>query len=389
MSYVIYLAEGSNSLGRPTAGSYREPSNAGRVSPNTVARFYKKRDENRGLAPGSLVFIGDKKTEELRVRSFEYDEQTLKEQTLDEIARVRDLGDPQHVTWINVDGLHDVEAIREAGDIFGLHPLLLEDVLNTGQRPKLEEFDDTLFMVVKMLRYDDASGMVLAEQLSIVVGPRFVLTFQEQPGDVFEPVRERLRNRKGRIRSAGSDYLAYALLDSVVDNYIYIIERIGEEIEEIESEVLESMNPDLIGEIGRLKREMSFLRKAVRPAREAILKLSKIDTDLIDDGTVAFLKDLLDISSQATEAIETYREMLSDALNMYNSAVSNRMNDIMKVLTIFAAIFIPLTFIAGIYGTNFEYLPELHYRYGYFVFWGVMIAVAGAMLYYFRKKGWL
>lgn len=323
------------------------------------------------------------------MRSFEYDEQTLKEQTLDEIARVRDLGDPQHVTWINVDGLHDVEAIREAGDIFGLHPLLLEDVLNTGQRPKLEEFDDTLFMVVKMLRYDDASGMVLAEQLSMVVGPRFVLTFQEQPGDVFEPVRERLRNRKGRIRSAGSDYLAYALLDSVVDNYIYIIERIGEEIEEIESEVLESMDPDLIGEIGRLKREMSFLRKAVRPAREAILKLSKIDTDLIDDGTVAFLKDLLDISSQATEAIETYREMLSDALNMYNSAVSNRMNDIMKVLTIFAAIFIPLTFIAGIYGTNFEYLPELHYRYGYFVFWGVMIAVAGAMLYYFRKKGWL
>jgi magnesium transporter len=354
-----------------------------------VARFYKKREENRGLAPGSLVFIGEQKTDALRVRFFDYDEQALAEETVDEIERVRGLTGTKKITWINVDGLHDTETIREIGDAFGLHPLLLEDVLNTGQRPKLEEFEDTLFIVVKMLRYDVDSEKIIAEQLSIVVGPSFVLTFQEQPGDVFEPVRERLRNRKGRIRSSGSDYLAYALLDSVVDNYIYIIERIGEEVEELEGEVLESVDPELIAEIGRLKREMSFLRKAVRPAREAILKLSKIDSDLIQDATLPFLKDLLDISSQATEAIETYREMLSDELNIYNSAMSHRMNDIMKVLTIFAAIFIPLTFIAGIYGTNFEYLPELHFRYGYFVLWGVMICVAGGMLYYFKKKGWL
>jgi magnesium transporter len=353
-----------------------------------VPRFYKKREENRGLAPGSLVFIGEKKTEALRVRLFEYDDQTLAEETLHEVGRVRGLTDTDTIKWINVDGLHDTEAIREIGEEFGLHPLLLEDVLNTGQRPKLEEFEDTLFVVVKMLRYDEAAEMIIAEQLSIVVGPSFVLTFQEQPGDVFEPVRERLRNRKGRIRASGSDYLAYALLDSVVDNYIYIIGRIGEEVEELEGEVLESVDPELIAEIGRLKREMSFLRKAVRPAREAILKLSKLDSDLIQDNTSPFLKDLLDISSQAAEAIETYREMLSDELNIYNSAMSHRMNDIMKVLTIFAAIFIPLTFIAGIYGTNFEYLPELHYRYGYFVLWGVMIGVAAAMLYFFKKKGW-
>jgi len=323
------------------------------------------------------------------MRLFDYDEQALAEETVDEIERIHDLTGTQKVTWINVDGLHDTETIRKIGDAFGLHPLLLEDVLNTGQRPKLEEFEDTLFIVVKMLRYDEDSEKIIAEQLSIVVGPSFVLTFQEQPGDVFEPVRERLRNRKGRIRSSGSDYLAYALLDSVVDNYIYIIERIGEEVEELEGEVLESVDPELIAEIGRLKREMSFLRKAVRPAREAILKLSKIDSDLVQDATLPFLKDLLDISSQATEAIETYREMLSDELNIYNSAMSHRMNDIMKVLTIFAAIFIPLTFIAGIYGTNFEYLPELHFRYGYFVLWGVLITVAGGMLYYFKKKGWL
>ncbi|MFZ1864768.1 MAG: magnesium/cobalt transporter CorA [Polyangiales bacterium] len=353
-----------------------------------MARFYKKREENRGLAPGSLVFIGERKTDTLRVRLFDYDEQTLAEETVDEVGRVRDLTDTRRIHWINVDGLHDTEAIRQIGNAFGLHSLLLEDVLNTGQRPKLEEFEDTLFIVVKMLRYDEDSQKIIAEQLSIVVGPSFVLTFQEQPGDVFEPVRERLRNRKGRIRSSGSDYLAYALLDSVVDNYIYIIERIGEEVEELEGEVLESVDPDLIAEIGRLKREMSFLRKAVRPAREAILKLSKVDSDLIQDSTSPFLKDLLDIALQAVEAIETYREILSDELNIYNSAMSHRMNDIMKVLTIFAAIFIPLTFIAGIYGTNFEYLPELHFRYGYFVLWGVLITVAGAMLYYFKRKGW-
>ncbi|MGD8825432.1 MAG: magnesium/cobalt transporter CorA [Myxococcales bacterium] len=354
-----------------------------------VARFYKKREENRGLSPGSLVFIGEQKTEAIRVRLFDYDEQSLAEETLDDIGRVRDFAGKDGIKWINVDGLHDTEVIREIGEAFGLHPLLLEDVLNTGQRPKLDEFEDTFFVVVKMLRYDDDSDIVIAEQLSIVVGPSFVLTFQEQPGDVFEPVRERLRNGKGRIRGWGSDYLAYALLDSVVDSYIYIIEKIGEEVEELESEVLESVDPELIGEIGRLKREMSFLRKAVRPAREAILKLSKLDSDLIREATAPFLKDLVDISSQAAEAIETYREMLSDELNIYNSSMSHRMNDIMKVLTIFAAIFIPLTFIAGIYGTNFEYLPELHFRYGYFVLWGVLITVAGSMLYYFKKKGWL
>ncbi len=354
-----------------------------------MARFYKKRDESRGLPPGSLVFIGEKKTDQIRIRLIDYDGSELQEDTLQSVAKGADFAKTQTVTWINVDGLHDTNQIKEIGRIFDLHPLLMEDILNTGQRPKMEEFDNYLFIVLKMLRYDEERQMIRAEQLSIVVGKTFLLTFQERPGDVFEPVRERIRKRKGRIRVSGVDYLAYALLDTVVDNYIHIVEKVGEKVEDLEERVLSDPDPSVISEINALKREMAFMRKSTRPAREAITMLSKLDSELIREQTRPFLKDLLDIVSGASEAIDTYRDMLSDQLNIYNSLVANRMNDIMKVLTIFAAIFIPLTFIAGIYGTNFEYLPELHFRYSYFYFWGVLVSVAVGMLYFFKRKGWL
>ena len=240
-----------------------------------------------------------------------------------------------------------------------------------------------------MLRYDSEKEMIIAEQLSLVLGNHFLLTFQEQPGDVFEPVRERIRKQNARIRSSGIDYLAYALLDRVVENYVFIIERLGEKIEDIEEEVLENTGPAVMEKIHTFKHEMNYIRKSIKPAREAIMQLAKLDSELIDAHTTPFLKDLQDLITQAAEAIDTYQDMLSDQLNLYNSVVGNRMNDIMKVLTIFAAIFIPLTFIAGIYGTNFEYLPELKYKYSYFIFLGVMIAVAMGMLIYFRKKKWL
>ncbi|HSH68601.1 MAG TPA: magnesium/cobalt transporter CorA [Deferrisomatales bacterium] len=354
-----------------------------------MARFFKDRGANRGLAPGSLVFIGQQKTDTLRVRVIDYDGAKLDEGELQEIRQGAEYKKTKTVTWINVDGLHDLEAIREVGTTFGLHPLVLEDILNTGQRPKVEEFDDYLFICLKMIHFDEASQRVVAEQLSMVLGETFLLTFQERPGDVFEPVRERIRKQKGRIRASGIDYLGYALLDTIVDNYIYVIERLGEQIEDMEADVLGNPNPSVMENINSMKREMAYFRKSIRPAREAIIKLAKMDNGLIKADTVPFLKDLEDLITQATEAIDTYRDMLSDHLNMYNSAVSNRMNDIMKVLTIFAAIFIPLTFIAGIYGTNFEYLPELRYKYSYFVFWGVMIAVAGTMLAYFKRKNWM
>ncbi len=217
--------------------------------------------------------------------------------------------------------------------------------------------------------------------MSMILGKTFLLTFQERPGDVFEPVREWIRKHKGRIRKVGIDYLAYALLDTIVDNYIFIIERLGEQIEDIEDENLGNPTQGVLTRINNYKREMNYLRKTVRPAREFMLQLSRLDSDLIHDETVPFLKDLLDLASQAVDVIDTYREMLSDHLNIYNTGVSNRLNEIMKVLTIFSAIFIPLTFIAGIYGTNFDNLPELHYRYSYFIMWGVILAVSLAHVF--------
>jgi magnesium transporter len=266
---------------------------------------------------------------------------------------------------------------------------VLEDIVNTGQRPRMEEYDNYLFFALKMMRYDPAAGKIRSEQLTMVLGKTFLLTFQEQPGDVFEPVRERIRKQKGRIRKVGIDYLAYALLDTVVDNYLFIIERLGEEIEDIENEILDNPTHDILFKINAYKREMNYLRKTIRPVREFILQLSRVDSDLIQSPTLPFFKDLLDLSNQAVDAIDSYREMLSDHLNIYDSRISNRLNEIMKVLTIFSAIFIPLTFIAGIYGTNFENVPELHFRYSYFIMWGVMVTVALFMLRFFRSKKWL
>ncbi len=354
-----------------------------------MARFLKKRNNTKGLVPGSAVFIGNKKVDEIRIRVIDYDKSTLHEDELRNISDGTEFKEKNTVTWINIDGLHDSELMKEIAETFDLHPLLIEDIMNTDQRPKLQESDNNLFLVLKMLRYDETNQTILAEQLSLVIGKTFLLTFQEQPGDVFEPVRERIRKQKGRIRATSIDYLAYALLDTVVDNYIYIIERFGEKIEDMEELVLGNPEPGVMEQLSNYRKEMNFLRKSIRPAREAITHLSRLDNDTINQKTIPFLKDLEDLIIQASEAIDTYREMLSDQMNLYNSALSNKMNDIMKILTIFAAIFIPLTFIAGIYGTNFEYLPELHFKYSYYIFWGVMILVALVLLIFFKRKKWL
>lgn len=353
-----------------------------------MARFLKKRDQNKGQSPGALIFIGNQKVESVQARVIDYDAVKLAEQELIDIKDGSHFKKTETVTWLNINGLHDTEIIKDVGQIFDLHPLVMEDILNTGQRPKIEEFDSYLFIVLKMIRFDKKTEMIINEQLSIILGNKFLLTFQEQPGDVFDPVRERIRKQKSRIRGSGTDYLAYALLDTVVDNYIYIIELIGEKIEDLEEVILSGEDASVMEKINSFKREINYLRKSIRPAREAILHLSRIDSDLIHENTIPFLKDLQDLISQATEAIDTYRDLLTDQLNIYNSVMANKMNDIMKVLTIFAAIFIPLTFIAGIYGTNFEYLPELHYKYSYFIFWAILIGLAGSLLLYFKRKRW-
>jgi magnesium transporter len=353
-----------------------------------MARFLKNRAQSKGQSPGALIFIGDQKVDSVKTRVIDYDSSTLTDQELLDIKDGSHFKKTKTVTWFNINGLHNIEVIGEVGQVFELHPLILEDILNTGQRPKVEEFDSYIFIVLKMIRFDKETEMIVNEQLSIILGENFLLTFQEQPGDVFEPVRERIRKQKSRIRGSGTDYLVYALIDTVVDNYIYIIELMGEKIEDLEEEILLGHDATVMERINLFKREINYLRKSIRPAKEAILHLSRLDTDLFHENTIPFLKDLQDIINQATEAIETYRDLLTDQLNIHNSVMANKMNDIMKILTIFAAIFIPLTFIAGIYGTNFEYLPELHYKYSYFIFWAILIILAGALLFYFKRKRW-
>jgi len=353
-----------------------------------MARFLKSHELSKGQSPGSLIFIGDQKVDTVEIRLIDYDPSNLIDQELLDIKDGSHFKKTKTVTWLNINGLHNSEFIGDVGQVFELHPLVLEDILNTGQRPKVEEYDAYIFIVLKMIRFDKEAEMIVNEQLSIILGENFLLTFQEQPGDVFEPVRERIRKQKSRIRGSGADYLAYALIDTVVDNYIYIIERIGEKIEDLEEEILLGQDPTVMEKINLFKREINYLRKSIRPAKEAILQLSRLDSDLFHENTMPFLKDLQDLINQATEAIETYRDLLTDQLNIHNSVMANKMNDIMKILTIFAAIFIPLTFIAGIYGTNFEYLPELHYKYSYFIFWTILITLAGSLLLYFKRKRW-
>jgi magnesium transporter len=354
-----------------------------------MARFLKSRDAVAGKAHDELIFVGTQKVDKPVIQIMDFDAENLEEVEGATVADCTRFLNTESVTWISVYGLHELSVIRELGEMFGIHGLALEDIINTGQRAKLEEYDDTLYLVLKLLLFDSDSEVVRGDQFSMVIGKNFLLTFHEKPIDLFSHARERIRRQKGRIRKSGPDYLAYAILDIIVDNYMVALEGIGSRIEDIEDTVLEDPDKEVVNLITRYKREVNYLRKCIRPARELVLHITKLDSDLIGEQTLPFWKDLLGLITQTTEVLDSYREMLSDHLNIYNASISNKLNEIMKVLTIFAAIFIPLTFIAGIYGTNFDYLPELHYKYSYFIFWCFMIIVAGTMLRFFRKKGWL
>lgn len=341
------------------------------------------------MPPGSLVFIGNQKVANITVSVFNYDSEKVTIFNLDDIREAAAYKTSPEITWINVDGIHDPDFIRNLGESFDIHPLLLEDILNTGQRPKIEDVDTYLFFVLKMLQYDEQSHRIISEQISLILGESYVITLQEQPGDVFETVRERISKGKGRVRSSGADYLAYVLLDTIVDNYIYIVERIGENVEDLEELIISNSSADLLTEINDLKQEIHFLRKSIRPVQESIMKLLKLETPLIRKTTIPFLKDLQDHIVHASEAVDTYTELLSDHFNTYNALINNRMNDIMRVLTVIATIFIPITFLAGIYGMNFDYMPELRWKFAYFIVWGIFLFVIISMLIYFKKRKWL
>ena len=294
------------------------------------------------------------------------------------------------VTWINIDGIHRVDIIESIGKHFGVHSLVLEDILNTGQRPKMDNYGDYLFIVLKMIYCNGKESEIVAEQISLILGSNFVISFQEETEkDVFNPVRERIRSGCGRIRKMGPDYLAYALMDAIVDNYFAVLESLGEQIELLQEELIADPRPETLQAINHLKREMIFLRKSVWPLREVVSGLERGESPLIKSETGIFLRDLYDHTIQTMDTLETCRDMLSGMLDIYLSSISNRMNAVMKVLTIIATIFIPLTFIVGIYGMNFKYMPELEWRWSYPLVLLVMAAIAVSMLIYFRRKKWL
>ena len=354
-----------------------------------MSKLIKKRSKKAGLPPGTLVHIGEKKAETPKITLIDYDESHFQEREVKKIEECFLFKEKPTITWINVDGLHQVEVIEKLGECYGLHPLVLEDILNTDQRPKTEDHEEYLYIVLKAIELDSKNDGIEMEQISFIVGPNFVFSFQEREGDTFDPIRDRIRNSKGRLRKMGADYLAYALLDSIVDNYFIILEKLGEKIEFWGEKLISNPTPDTLQTIHHLKREMIFLRKAVWPLREAVNVLERGESPLVKESTRVYLRDVYDHTIQVIDTIETYRDMLSGMLDIYLSSVSNRLNSVMKVLTVIATIFMPLTFVAGIYGMNFKFMPELEWRWGYPLVWLIMAGIGISMFIYFKKRKWL
>lgn len=354
-----------------------------------MTRFMKKSLTEIGESPYEIKFRGNKKIDEVVLRVIDFDEEQLHELQLNEFAEINKYIHSDSVTWLNIDGLHDPSLLEKIGKAFDLDRIIVSDVLNTDQRPKIQEYDECLYVSIKMMRYNEAEREVVTENLSLVMMEDLLISFQEMKGDVFDPVRERLRKGKKKIRTSGTDYLLFALLDIVIDHYLYILAQLGERIEFLEDQIMTDTSRELLEEIGDLNREINFMRRNIVPAREMIHGISKIESDyFVDEENQVHWQELKGNISLALESADGYKDMLSDMMNIYHTSVSSKLNDVMKFLTIFSVVFIPLTFIAGIYGTNFDNIPELHFEYGYYVMWSVMIAVALGMIYYFKRRGW-
>jgi len=343
----------------------------------------------KGLAPGTAVYTGENTEVPIRIRIIHYNEEKLEELEPSTIEETFDFAEAPPVTWVNIDGLHDASLVERIGEHLGIHSLVVEDILHTHQRPKVEDLGDALFIVVRMLQMDPATHEIRSEQISFLLKGNTLFSFQEIPGDVFEFIRERLRKQQGRIRRKGADYLLYALIDAIVDHYFTVLEQFGERIEAIEADLIDDPYPELLNQIYTMKRELLFVRKAVWPLREAVGLLERGENALIADTTQVFLRDLYDHTIQVIDTVESFRDMLSGVQDLYLSSLGNKTNQVMKVLTIIATIFIPITFVAGIYGMNFEVIPELKWKYGYAGVWCVMITMTIGMLIYFRRKRWL
>jgi magnesium transporter len=342
-----------------------------------------------GLPPGTLVHVGEKKLEKVRITVMDFDGESIRERVVDGVEECFQYRDKPTTTWINVDGVHDVGIVEKLGACYGIHPIVLEDIVNTVQRPKMLDFGDYIFISLKMLYFGEDKDRVKVEQVSLVLGANFVISFQEDIGDVFDSVRDRIRKGTGKIRRAGADYLAYSLIDSIVDGYFGIFEWLGERIEEVQERLVLEPTAGNLQSIHHLKSEVIELRKAVWPLREVVVNLERVESPLIRKDTLIFLRNVYGHTVEIIETIESFRDLIAGMIDIYLSSLSMKLNEVMKVLTIIATIFIPLTFIVGIYGMNFRYMPELGWRFGYPLIMLVVLAVGLSMLVYFRRKKWI
>lgn len=356
-----------------------------------------RRKNKKGMSPGSLVFTGEKKVEKISISLFDYDAQDFEEKGIaeDDIAGLNQICKAKKVNWLNVCGIHNTELIGGIGEIFKIHPLVLEDVLNVTHSTKIDEFDDYIFIIAKMINYNDTDDVLNIEQVSFILGDNFLVTFQEKEGDVFDLIREKIRNNKGRVRKSGADYLAYRLLDTIVDNYFIVLDKLDERIENIEDELLDNPEQTTLGAIHSIRKEVIRLRRNVTPLRDIIHALEREQFHFVDKSTQVYLRDLYDHVRQIIDTIDNYREVINGLQEVYLSSASNKMNEIVKVLTIISTIFIPLTFIVGIYGMNFRTdagpwnMPELNWGFGYPFIMIVMAVIVIGMIFFFKKKKWL
>ena len=351
-------------------------------------RIFQEFSSKAGLPPGSVVLVGERKEQPITIHYASYTESECVEKEYLQVGDLPDDTGGKNVTWIHMNGIHHPEMIEELGDKFDFHYLVLEDIVNTGHRAKIDDWEDYLFLILKSMSYDEQTMLVMPGHVSIICTANIVFSFQESGPDLFGSVRERIRNGKGRIRTKGADYLVYALLDTIVDGYYFMLEKIGDRIENLEESILGNNTYEAFHRLHELKREITVIRKSIWPLRDILSRLEKIDW-LVADSTRHYLWDVYDHVVRSIDIVETFRDALANLHEVTLSFNSNKMNEIMKVLTIIATIFIPLTFIAGVYGMNFKYMPELEWRWGYFVVLGFMFLIGSAMVYYFRVKKWL
>ena len=345
--------------------------------------------DKAGLPPGSLVYIGKQRTQKVTVSEINYSTGHYEESELSKISDCNTWNNSENVTIVSVVGIHDTSIIEAAGEHFSLDPLILEDIVNTQNRSRLEEFDDYLFLPMKILGVDLNSNEITTEHESLLLGKNGIISFQESELKILDPLKDRIRKGKGIARQRNSDYIYYRMVDTIVDNYFVVTEYLADRLDVLEENILQNPNENVNEEIYELKKKIGFVKRTISPLRESISNVIKIDSDLVSESTQNYFRDVYDHLIHLIETVDSQRETINDFLNLYMSSMSNKMNEVMKVLTIFASIFIPLTFIAGIYGMNFAFMPELQWKYGYLVVWVIMIAVAGLLLFYFRRKKWL